>query len=211
VQGHRPEPGLNVVSPLGLVNIALASAGPAPADPAPAYPAEAVYSAFTDACADVGDLERATAGLPAKGWEAFTPDPESETGVLVARGKAMVAHGTPDTKLRPMAAFRRTVAGEYLELILSGIETGGRWVNGCRVYDYRETRKIPADFVEKKLDRKPSEAHARPGVLEKAVWEPGYRPDHLSTELFFVPEGSPVIALIGSSGICMVAQAAGER
>jgi len=193
------------MSPAGIVVAALAGAAPQPA-----YPAEAVYAAFTDACADVADLDKASATLPGKGWEAFEPAPDSETGQLLARGRRMTQEMMPGTRLRPMAAFRRTVAGEDLELVLSGVEQGKSWTNGCRVYDYRETRTISLDFMEKKLGRKPAEQVARPGILEKAVWEPGYRPDHLSAELFHVPAGSPVIAMIGSSGICMVAQATGE-
>jgi len=190
---------------IGIVATALASAGSQPA-----YPAEAVYAAFTDACADVADLDRARASLAGKGWEEYQPAADSETGRIIDRGRSMLAESAPTTKLRPMTAFRRDVAGEHLELVLSGVEMGHQWINGCRVYDFHETRSIPPAMLERKFGRAPDEKVEEPDILVKSMWEPGYRPDHLSTELYFVPEGSPVISLIGANGICIVAQASGE-
>jgi hypothetical protein len=190
---------------LPLLIAAAVQAAPATAG---GYPAAAVYAAFAQGCAEVRDFAKARTALTAAGWEAYEAAPDSPTGKLVKLGTDML--DKDEYTLRPGATFRRTVAGERLELILSGVESKAGWTNGCRVYDFDETRQVPVAAVTARLGREPDETTQRAGLLSKARWSPGLRPDHEAVELYFVPAGSPAVALLGSSGICMVAKASGE-
>ena len=192
------------------MSIALLIAAALQATPAAGsgYPAAEVYAAFAQGCAEVGDLAKARTALTAAGWQAYEPAPGSPADKLVKLGTDAL-RGNAGIKVRPGATFRRTVAGEQLDLILSGIESDGAWINGCRVYDFGETRELPIALVTQRLGREPTVATTHAGLLNKAEWNPGLRADHLSAELYFVPSDSPAAALLGSTGVCLVAQATG--
>jgi len=192
---------------LALLLVAAAQGAAAPAPEV--YPAEAVYAAFKEACADVGDLGRARTTLAKAGWQSYEPKADSPAGRLVKLGTDAM-NGRKGAKLRRGSAWRRTVAGEQLDLLLSGVEIDGSWVNGCRMYDFAEARELPASVVKDGIGREPTRIVDRPGALRRTEWSPGYAPGHMSTELYFVPVGSPAVSLLGSSGICIVAQATGE-
>jgi len=176
----------------------------AAAAPAPAYPAVEVLEAFGQACAGLDKIE-------ATGWQRYDPPADSPLGALIAYGKEEGAKLAAETKgkLLDMGVYRKTVAGETLDLVRSGAEVGGVRVDGCRVYDVGETRQIPVAVAQKWIGREPTRQSSLPAI-SIAVWEPGQAPGQDSFELFFVPEGSPAIAMLKFSGVAMKADYIGE-
>ncbi|QPQ54152.1 hypothetical protein IC614_07180 [Allosphingosinicella flava] len=171
-----------------------------------AYPADAVLTAFEEACANVVDLDLARRELGKTEWQEFTPEVGTPVEKLISLGKEMLGDSI---KMRPTHAFRRTVAGESLHLILSGVEMEGIWLNGCRLYDFEEERRIDPALVTAGLHRDPAETIERAGVLAKTVWEPGYKAEHEAMELYHIPKESPAKQALGVSGISLVAKAQG--
>ena len=177
---------------------------------APAYPAAAVVTAFAEACSGVGDWDHAADKLEAAGWTRFAPAADSALGALLAKGRAELGKVDASAAMRDGRSFRRTVDGETLELTLSRVELDDGWSNGCRVYDFGESRPLPVAAVTARIGRAPNQ-DATTAALNKAEWNPGLAPGMMSTELYFVPAGSPAASLLGSSGIVLVAQAMGAQ
>jgi hypothetical protein len=192
--------------PLALI---LAAAGQASSE-AP-YPAAQVLGAFGDLCRPISDLDAAAKAGVAAGWEAYTPDPASPIGQLLAfgqtEGEKMLDKARGDT-MTPMAAFRRKVAGEELIGILSGVRVQGTTVHGCRVYDVGETRALGYDAAEKWIGRAPNRRLEQSGVAA-ASWEPGFAEGHDSFETFFISSGTPAAALLKVTGISLKADFVG--
>lgn len=188
----------------------LAAQAPVDASPEPAYPADDVLAAFADVCRPIADLDAVAEGAAARGWERFEPDPASPIGELVAFGETEGAKmlAPKGGKLLPMAALRRNVAGEDLVVILSGIELSGQRVNGCRLYDVGETRELDASAIESWVGR-PRTRNMDDPAIRVSTWEPGYDAAHDSLELFFIPPGSPAIAMLKVSGVALKADFVG--
>ena len=144
------------------------------------------------------------------GWTGFTPDRSSPVGELVefgmTEGKKIVAE--KGGSISPMRVMRRTVAGEELVAVLSDVTMDGAKVNGCRVYDVGETRRITQADAERWTGRAPSRAQ-EDEVIAVAAWEPGYAAEHDSLEVFFVPAASPAITFVKVSGIALKADFVG--
>lgn len=196
------------MTPLALI---LAAAGQASAEAS--YPAAQVLRAFGELCAPVADLEAAAKAGTAAGWAAYTPDPASPIGQLLAFGQAegekMLDRPGGDT-MSPMAAFRREVAGEELVGILSGVRVNGTTVNGCRVYDVGETRPLGDAAAEAWIGRAPNRRLQQSGVAA-ASWEPGFADGHDSFETFYISSGTPAAALLKVTGISLKADFVGAE
>lgn len=185
--------------------LALALLAATPAAAPPAYPAKQVVAAFAQACRETPDFARARTALLAAGWEAYTPAPDSIMGKLLAKGRAAIASDPDGATMIDGGTFRRTVAGEQLELTLSGVKMGDIVSLGCRVFDFGEARAIPVAAVTALVGRAPGQTIATP-QLSKSLWEPGYAEGLRNTELYFVPADSPAVAMLGAPGLVLVAQ-----
>ena len=175
------------------------------------YPATEVLAAFGDACAKIETLDGAEAHVVAAGWTKFDPAPDSAVGQIVALGRSeaeKLLANDPTSSLSPMRVYHRDVAGESLELVLSGVTRQGAPVNGCRLYDVGETRPIAIEAAEKWIGRPVGTRNDFPEI-SIAEWSPGYGPDHDSFALYFVPPGSPAIQLVKVSGITLKADFVG--
>lgn len=190
-----------------LLLLAQATAIPAAAP----YPAASVLEAFGEACRNIQDIALVETDLVEQGWTAEIPPEDSPLGKLLAVGRAQAEQllDGPDDRMSDTSVFTRTVSGERLDIILSQVESEGTMVNGCRLYDVDETRKIGPEDGEKWIGRAPDRSVVR-DEISLTNWSPGYDTSHDSFEIFYVPEGSPVIALTQFHGIALKADFIGE-
>ena len=188
--------------------VLLAAAAQAPTQSA--YPAREVLEGFAQVCRPLATLEGAAAAAEKSGWRKFEPEAASQIASLIAfgksEGKKMLAE--KGGEMLPTRVFHRTIAGEDLIVVLSGVKINGVLVNGCRAYDVGETRELPAAQVEAWLNRKPSKTVVDPAI-HITSWEPGYDAQHDSFDLYFIPQGSPAIELLKVSGIGLKADFVG--
>jgi hypothetical protein len=188
----------------------LAAAAAEPSTSVPAYPAAAVLEAFGAGCARVASLDDTRKDLQAQGWETYIPVKGTPIGDLLAfgmeAGGKMVAEA--GGSMAPSTVLRKTVEEEDLQIILSGVTMSGTTVQGCRLYDVGETRRITPAEAEAWIGRAPDKVTDVPQI-SVATWEPGKAEDHSSFELYFVPEGSPAIALLKFNGLAMKADHVG--
>jgi hypothetical protein len=181
----------------------------AAANPAAAYPSVAVLNATKEVCAALSSSEAATQNAAAHGWSAVTAPKGTPLGDLIAFG---LEAGTKlaaqdDGKVMQLSTFTKLVAGEQLSVVFSGIDYGPSGIFGCRVYDIAETRPISIADAETWLGRKADSQVSRPD-LTSAKWRPGLNPENdIDFDIFFVPEGSPMIELVKVSGTALVANA----
>lgn len=193
---------------LALLLFALA----ATATPAVApYPAASVLEAFGDACRNIPDIGQVETDLIDQGWTAEIPPADSPLGKLLAIGRLQAEEvlDGPDDRMSDTSVFTKTVSGERVDIILSQVESDGTMVNGCRLYDVDETRKISAEDGAKWIGRA-SNRRVDEAEISLTNWSPGYDRSHDSFEIFYVPEGSPVIALTQFHGIALKADFVGE-
>lgn len=192
---------------LSLLLLAQAATIPAVAP----YPSAAVLEAFGEACRNVQDLKQVEVDLLAQQWTAETPADDSPLGKLLAVGRAGAEKilDDPDDKISDTVVFTKNVEGERLDIILSSVQSSGRFVNGCRMYDVNETRKIETAEAKKWIGREPDRSVGREEIF-MTNWEPGYAESHDSFEIFYVPEGSPIIALTQFHGLALKADFVGE-
>ena len=193
-----------------LALLLLAQAATATPVPAP-YPATSILDAFGDACRNIQDIAQVETDLVDQGWVAEIPPADSPLGKLLAIGRAQAEQvlDGPDDRMSDTSVFTKTVSGERLDIILSQVESNGTMVNGCRLYDVDETRKISAEDGAKWIDRAANRSVDREEI-SLTNWSPGYDTSHDSFEIFYVPEGSPVIALTQFHGIALKADFVGE-
>ncbi|QIG81486.1 hypothetical protein [Stakelama tenebrarum] len=187
---------------------AIALTGAAPSDDP--YPAEAVFAAVRAACGDVQDYAATQAAVRAQGWEAYEPEEGSPQRTFLDHAQLFVDNFGDMVSHREGHVFRATIAGEALDLVVSRVEGGGRWVNGCAVFDAAEARSLPIAFFTEKLGAAPYERADVPGAMRKAFWQPGLAPTHLNFEYYYVPADSPGVPMLGSGGMGFIAQASGE-
>lgn len=175
------------------------------------YPTAAVLKAFGQACANVAVLEATKADLIAQQWTAETLPEDSPLGQLIAAGRAQAAVilSEPGDKMSDTSVFTKMIAGERLDIILSSVESDGTFVNGCRLYDVGEERRIDLDAAQKWVGRDADEVIDRK-ELSTAYWSPGYGADHDSFVIYHVPANSPVIAMVKFNGIGLKADFVGE-
>lgn len=205
---RAPDAGkLAVVNSLFLLLAQAASVTPAAAP----YPAASVLEAFGEACRNIQDIAQVETDLVDLGWTAEIPPADSPLGKLLAVGRAQAEEllDGPDDRMSDTSVFTRTVDGERLDIILSQVESEGMMVNGCRLYDVSEGRKISLADGEKWMGRAPDRSVDR-DEISLTNWSPGYEERHDSFEIFYVPEGSPVIALTQFHGIALKADFVGE-
>jgi hypothetical protein len=186
---------------------ACAGSSAAAAQAADVYPLAQVLSAARDACSNLSSRDAAAAKVAASGWTKAADPYATPVGDLVRLGYEAgrkIVEGRDGKMDAGPLVFSRNVAGETLHLVLSSVEVGGSAVMGCRTYDVGETRRIDQPAASAWAGRKPDNAVARAGVV-KYTWEPGLVPGQDSFEIFYVPAGSPLIALIKVSGIAIKA------
>lgn len=176
-----------------------------------AYPAAAVLSAARDACSDLSSRDAAAAKVTASGWTKAADPYATPVGELVRfgyeQGKKLLETSKGKLDGGPLV-FARQVAGETLHLVLSSVEMDGVTVLGCRTYDVGETRRIALEDAAKWAGRKPDQTVDR-AELVKYTWEPGLLPKQDSFEIFYVPAGSPLVALTKSPGLAIKADQVG--
>jgi len=183
----------------------------AAASAAAPYPSGDVLDAFDAACRNIASIEKVEADLVEQEWVAEIPATDSPLGRLLAVGRAGAAEILNETgdRMSDTRVFTKTVSGESLDIIVSRVESNGTIVNGCRLYDVAETRSIDLAKADKWIGRKADKVIEReePAVVN---WTPGYADGHDSFEIFYVPEGSPVIKLTQFNGIALKADFVGE-
>ena len=156
------------------------------------------------ACSRLEKRADTVADLTANGWVPVTLPPTSPLGQLLAMGKAagekmLKAQGG---SMAESAAYSKTVAGENLTIILSGVISKEAIVNGCRIYDVDETRPLDPDAVARWMGRKPRQTNSN-DALSLANWSPGLAPGQDSFDVYFVPAKSPLVELLKVSGVAI--------
>lgn len=192
--------------------LALASVStPAVAVTPAAYPAAAVLGAVRDACSELSTRKTAASNVAAAGWTK-APDPfATPVGALVRfgydEGRKLLKDKAGRIDEGPLV-FSHTVGGETLYLVLSSVEMDGMVVNGCRAYDVGESRRIGKDEATSWAGRAPDASVDRPELV-KYTWEPGLVAGQDSFEVFYVPAGSPLVAMTKLPGIAIKADLVG--
>jgi hypothetical protein len=185
-------------------SLLLAVAAPAQAETPAPYPAVAVLDAVKAACSRLEKREDTLADLTANGWLPVTLAPESPLGQLLAMGTAagekMLKEG--GGTMAPSAAYAKTVAGEDLTIILSGVESFSMTVNGCRIYDVGETRPLDPAAVAKWMGRAPTRTNSN-DALSLTNWSPGLAEGQDGFDVYFVPAKSPLVELLKVSGVAI--------
>ena len=186
--------------------MAIAVATPALSKPAAVapYPAVAVLDAVKAACSRLEKREDTVADLAANGWVPVTLPADSPLGELLAMGKtageAMMKAGN-GTIAEP-AVYAKTVAGEELKIILSGVSMAKSIVNGCRLYDVGETRPIPVEVAQTWFGKKADRADDNE-ALSIATWYIGPEDDGATFDIYFVPADSPLVKAMKVSGVAI--------
>jgi hypothetical protein len=191
---------------LSVALLALTSVSPALSqDVAPSpYPAIAVLDAVKAACSRLEARADTVADLETNGWVPVTLPADSPLGQLLAMGKAAgekMLKADGGSIVEP-EAFAKTVAGEELTIILSGVSTDEAKVNGCRIYDVGETRPLDPAIVTKWMAREPTRTNSN-DALTLTNWSPGLATGHDSFDVYFVPAKSPLVALLKVSGVAI--------
>lgn len=185
------------VLPFSVVALA-AMATPCAAQTGAGYPAVAVLDAVRATCATPATPQ----SVLAAGWTRAADPGATPVGELLAFGRsagAKMLEGVGKLLDEP-SVYQRTVAGESLYLILSGVQTGDTVVRGCRIYDPGETREIAVPVAASWVKRAATRTVDQP-ELRVATWEPGFAAGQDSFQLFFVPAGSPAMSLTKVSGL----------
>jgi hypothetical protein len=191
---------------------ACASAAAA-AEAAAVYPLAEVLTAARNACSQLSSRDAAAAKVEASGWTKAADPYATPVGELVRLGYdagRKIVDGQDGKMDAGPLVFSRKVSGETLHLVLSSVEVGGSSVLGCRTYDVGETRPIDQPVASAWAGRMPDGAIGR-AELVKYTWEPGLVPGQDSFEIFHVPAGSPLIALIKVSGIAIKADQVSDQ
>jgi hypothetical protein len=187
--------------------LACASMPAAAAEAASAYPLVQVLDAVRTACSDLSTRDAAAAKIAASGWTKATDPAATPVGPLVTMGYEQGRKLLDKTGGRvddgPLV-FTRQVAGEALHLVLSSVESDGTSVVGCRTYDVGETRPIDKAAVSRWVGSDP-DAMVERAEVTKYTWNAGLVPEQDSFEIFYVPAGSPLIALVKIAGIAIKA------
>ncbi|MBB4859714.1 hypothetical protein HNO88_003043 [Novosphingobium chloroacetimidivorans] len=193
--------------PFCLAGLACTGAPVAAAEQAAPYPTAQVLGAARDACSDLSSREAAAARIAASGWSKAADPYATPVGELVRfgyeAGRKMLENGSGTVDSGPLV-FSRQVAGESLNLVLSSVVMDGVSVMGCRTYDVGETRRIGKDAASAWAGREPDQSVDQ-AELVKYTWEPGLQPGQDSFEVFYVPAGSPLIAMVKFPGIAIKA------
>jgi hypothetical protein len=181
----------------------LAGAEPAAAAPPP-YPVAAVLSLFAKSCRGIDDYAATVKAARETGWESVPASAEPHLSKLVEIGMRAVPDGR-----KTGANFRQALDGRTLYLVLSRYEDTKIWGNGCRLYDFAAPAPLPESALEAWMKRPSTFRQARPGVLTKSTWQPGWTPE-ITVEAAYVPPGSGVTERTGLAGAMLIAQATGR-
>jgi hypothetical protein len=182
--------------------IALLLATQDPFASAAAYPSQDVLAAVKEACGELVDLPTAHAHITSHGWREAEPakdDPISPLIDLAKSAGAAILKGS-SFSLSGMRTYKKTVAGETLDLVLSGVQSEETSVVGCRIYDVNETRPLSSEILTAWAGRAASTVKSFP-ELTIHKWEPGILAGQDSAEVFFVPPGSPAVAVTKIAGL----------
>lgn len=189
---------------LAMLAIAATTSAPARASVLAPYPAVEVLDAVKAACSRLEKREETVVDLATNGWVPVTLPAESPLGQLLAMGKAageaMMKAGNGSV-VEP-GVYAKTVAGEELKIILSGVSMAKSVVNGCRAYDVGETRPIPVDVAETWFG-KPADRSDQNETLSIASWSIGPEDDGATFDIYFVPANSPLVAAMKVSGVAI--------
>lgn len=98
--------------------------------------------------------------------------------------------------------FEQIVENEELYLVYSDVVIEGAIVNGCRLYDVNEARRISIDTATGWIGREPDRQIESDEFLQ-AAWEPGILNARDSFEIFHVPEGSSIIQMTQIAGVML--------
>ncbi|WP_033922949.1 hypothetical protein [Sphingomonas sp. 37zxx] len=186
--------------PLG----AASAQGVAAADAA--YPAMPVLDAFRATCSNLRDLAGTERRATAAGWTKLADPSATPLGPLLRFSETAAADfvkkggGT----MRPSSVFAREIAGERLYLVLSGVTVESLTVNGCRLYDADEPRRIAPETVTAWLGRPPVQSLDQP-ALALASWEPGMAKGQDSFQLSHIATASPMLGVPQVAGIALKA------
>ncbi|TKD50858.1 hypothetical protein [Sphingomonas baiyangensis] len=204
MQGHRAFAGLTLA--LALTGAATAQTPPAP------YPARAVLDAFRAACGELGSVESAAKRAAAAGWAPVSDRDATPLGRVIALGEASATQllAKEGGRMAPTRLLTRTIDGEALHLLLTGVSLQGTRVVGCRLYDVGETRALPPGEMSAWLGREPIDTVMRGGMVQ-TVWEPGLSPAQETVELFFVRGTDAVTANTQVAGIALKADQMGKE
>ncbi|MEO9636317.1 MAG: hypothetical protein ABJF89_04010 [Parasphingorhabdus sp.] len=175
------------------------------------YPSGNVLEAFDAACRNIASIEAVETDLAEQKWALEIPATDSPLDRLLAVGRAGAAKilDEPGDKMSDARVYTKTVSGERLDIIVSRVESNGTFVNGCRLYDVAETRSIDRAAAEQWIGREADKTIDREEI-SIANWTPGYADGHDSFEIFYVPEGSPLIKLTQFNGIALKADFVGQ-
>ena len=181
-----------------------ANNGATAAQATPTRPVQAALAEFDQVCGRVADRDGYVAAAPAAGWTAFEPAADSPVGRLIAMGQTAGREAAAEIGEGEMrhenAAFRKTVGGRELILLVSLIELPRMQASTeCRVYD--TTAAAPTEAEISAWTRTPPTSRAREQGLTAFEWQPGFRPGFRNISVVHLDPASPLRSRIPVVGL----------
>ncbi len=190
-----------MIQALGILATSFAASGTG------GYPVNEVMAAFKDVCDVAGDEKAIIAHATTSGWKQSPPEINRRVGREISsfwnsRRPATTGLVFSFDAFTPKFAsgFVRTVAGEYLVLIIANSDRGAKNATQCTVIDENEGRKPTKKLLEMSAGRKISDEENTPGY-SAWKWVPGLSPRQQGVQISYSRAGSGVAKLTGFYGL----------
>ncbi len=180
--------------------------------------AGALVTAFGEACLPERlSFGKSLAHARKIGWQAVSASDDRELENVMARALAEAKDPeNPDWKIE-YGIFARNFGDRRFHLVITRLGAPDViTLIGCHVYDFAATQPVDPAEVSALLNHKlaystldkSGQAYADPATLVSHAWgPPPSLPRQFDTYLTFIPEGSPMVAKTGFSGIVLKSSA----
>lgn len=158
---------------------------------ASAAPAASPFAEFDRVCTALADPAATNAAAVAAGWEAFTPDPQTTLGQLLALA-GRISGETPEAGALVNTAYRKAgTGGGEINLVISTMTGGPVEAIECRVYDFAAAAAPAEEAIAAWTSTRPTGRVAQQGVTSW-TWEPAFRAGIDEISVVHVASDSPL-------------------
>ena len=195
------------LSPI-LLALSWPGAGQAQAPAAP-YPTKEVAAEFEALCGKKMKLAERRALAARRGWVESREAAPARTVVARDYQDKLAKHTGGLKAAGEDSFFRRTVAGEALELVVFRSRAGSDGISGCDIFDPGEGREDLVQGFETVIGGRPIVRGVNPG-LSIILWGTQEGAIAIMTQLGMIPPGSEAVARLGFSGLRLQRDYAGK-
>ena len=193
----------------GSANAAQADGAQAATTP-PAGPEGVIFAEYDRACRNLADLNALRSAAIGNGWQEFQPEPDSQTGRLLAFAEANVRPLLQGAAFNN-AAYRKTASSRELVLVVTEIPEGPAKSSECRVYDFEAAEPPSEAAVGAWTSNQPTRRVAEQGIT-LWEWTPGFREGLSQQTVIHMHRDSPLRQQIPAVGTAITAtQGAASR